>query len=160
MPTLLEMALARIGTRDDNGQTDDAQAKTTRQSSKAVEREAAADRPALDEPAGWRERLQVHQGRRRNLGYDVTTANALAAGEVLNEYHFALTATDPPDPTICAGCGESLAGPSLDLGHGARVHDRDGHRCLITYGRKWRKQAADRLARLGIEVPAGLTEIQ
>ncbi len=125
-----------------------------------VEPAKAAGWPALDDEAGWRSRLEYHGKRYRALNHDAGTANALANGNLLNEMHSAIVHKQPPDPTLCAGCGELLDGDVLNLGDGALVHGRDGHKCLISYGRKWRKQAADRLAQLGIDVPTELTEIQ
>jgi hypothetical protein len=117
-------------------------------------------RPALDDGDGWHQRLGSHRNRLAQLDYAADVASLLAHGHLLNDIHSALVAIKPPDPTVCAGCDQTLAGPALDTGDGARVHDQADHKCLVAYGRKWRKRASDQLAPLGIDVPATVVEIQ
>ena len=120
---------------------------------------AGAEIPEPDDAAEWTARLQTHRDRLVRLGYPIETATALAHGHVLNEMHRALVAADPRDPKNCAGCGKALAGPQLDTGDGARVHDEDDHRCLVAYGRRWRKRAGEQLDAVGIVVPADLIHL-
>jgi hypothetical protein len=38
---------------------------------------------------------------------------------------------------------------------GNRVHDRNGHACLIRYGERWRSAATAALIALGLQPPTG-----
>jgi hypothetical protein len=58
-------------------------------------------------------------------------------------------------PSRCAGCGGPLSGAPevLRLPHEERVHLDIDYRCVIAFGRRWRRQASEALARLGIPTP-------
>jgi hypothetical protein len=76
-------------------------------------------------------------------------AHTLAYGEAQCLWHEQYG--QRPDPHCCAGCGEPIGRSALfALPDGARVHDGAELRCLIAYGDRWRRAAADALHRLGI----------
>jgi hypothetical protein len=57
---------------------------------------------------------------------------------------------------LCAGCGKPLAGTEIiDLWpHGERAHAGGDYKCILAYGRRWRRAAAAALAPYGIPTPA------
>ena len=55
----------------------------------------------------------------------------------------------------CAGCGEPVGGlATLDLADGNRVH-LNKLDCLLSYGERWRSEAAAGLEALGLDPPPG-----
>jgi hypothetical protein len=62
----------------------------------------------------------------------------------------------PISGSLCAGCGNPLRGAAaIDLWpHGERAHADDEYRCLIAYGRRWKRAAAAALVAHGIPAPA------
>jgi hypothetical protein len=62
----------------------------------------------------------------------------------------------PTPGDLCAGCGKPLNGAeAIDLWpHGERAHAGEGYRCIIAYGRRWKRAAAAALAPYCIPTPA------
>lgn len=103
----------------------------------------------------WRAHYEERAAIRQHLGgYDRTTAEMLAYGELLTDWHRERGAK--PDPARCAGCGFALAGrPAHAFPDGAGVHTDRDLECWTAYGVRWRAAAAEALARLGIARPEG-----
>lgn len=103
----------------------------------------------------WRAHYEERAAIRQYLGgYDCTTAERLAYGELLTDWHREHGAK--PDPARCAGCGGALAGhPAHAFPDGAGVHTDGDLECWNAYGKRWRAAAADGLAQLGIARPEG-----
>jgi hypothetical protein len=69
---------------------------------------------------------------------------------------------------LCAGCLQPLRKRDniLLLPHGERCHAAGDHRCVVSYGVRWKREAAAALASMGIPAPAavladidGMTEL-
>jgi hypothetical protein len=59
----------------------------------------------------------------------------LAWGDLQNRWHMEHGERVPRH--LCAGCGKLIGGlPALDFIDGNRVHDADGHDCLIAFGER------------------------
>jgi hypothetical protein len=60
--------------------------------------------------------------------------------------------------TLCAGCDKPLSGAAeaLLLPHGEAAHVGGGLLCIAAYGRRWKRDAASALARMGIPTPANV----
>jgi hypothetical protein len=81
-------------------------------------------------------------------------AELLAWGEMENRWH--QLHGERIAPHLCAGCGELIGGlPSLEVGHGNRVHVNDLH-CVIRFGGRWRSAATAALRSLGLDAPTGI----
>jgi len=78
-------------------------------------------------------------------------AARLAWGEMENQWH--QLHGERIAPHYCAGCGELIGGlPSLEVGHGNRVHISDLD-CVILFGERWRAAATAALRVLGLDPP-------
>lgn len=109
------------------------------------------------EPADWREWFDSEVAARiPDMG--MAAAERRAWGIAMDLWH-RLHGVKPV-PHRCAGCGGRLDGSKVFvLPDGAPVHDGDRFlRCMGTYGRRWRTQAAAALAALGIVEPEGVTD--
>lgn len=63
---------------------------------------------------------------------------------------------------LCAGCEAPIANVPhvMVLPHGERAHSTNDRRCILLYGRRWKRQAAEALTELGITTPLAIaTEI-
>jgi hypothetical protein len=127
----------------------------------AVLRGALVDPPLLSAISGdstddWREMYEERAAiRQYNGGYRRDVAERLAWGEVIEIWCDRIALKHPPD--TCAGCGEVLAGDSLDLPGGARIHWEPSREftCLIAYGFARKRRAVEALAALGLVPPSG-----
>jgi hypothetical protein len=83
--------------------------------------------------------------------YPVGEAARLAWGEIENRWHMRYGERVPD--WQCAGCRESIGGlAALTLADGNRVHlDKLG--CLLSFGERWRRDAAAALGVLGLAPP-------
>ena len=78
-------------------------------------------------------------------------AQELAWGELLSEWHKRYGRRWPT--WQCAGCSEPIGGlAALDLADGNRVH-LDKLDCLLSFGERWRSEAAAGLQALGLDPP-------
>ena len=107
---------------------------------------------ALAETTGWPAR------HREALAYwgalnPAAEAARLAWGEMQWRWHRLYGERAPK--WQCAGCGEPIGGlAALDLADGNRVH-LDTLDCLLSFGERWRSEAAVGLRTLGLHPPAG-----
>jgi hypothetical protein len=100
----------------------------------------------------YRERAAIRQ---YDYGYPREDAELLAWRELECRWH--LAHSQPAAAGVCAGCGQPMGDQSVILMiDGNRVHDRDGHACLIRYGERWRSTAAKALIALGLRPPGAL----
>ena len=118
----------------------------------------AALAPVERKSRRWRDRYAARishwflHGRRR-----WQDAEALAYGELLNEWHLLHCQRRPQ--SRCAGCDGAIAdGVSLCLADGNRVHF-EAIGCLLQYGKHWRCTAVAALRTLGLEPPPGFEPI-
>ena len=112
--------------------------------------EAAEHRP---DPAWWRRHHLV-----RTINWELSgarpegRARGIAWGELQDHWHRLYGARAPE--WQCAGCGEPIGGlPAVDLADGNRVH-LDKLDCLLSFGERWRSEAATGLLALGLNPPA------
>jgi hypothetical protein len=107
----------------------------------------AVPTPAADWRARHREAL-THW----SASHAADEAAELAWGEMQDRWHRLHGARVPE--WQCAGCGEPIGGlAALDLADGNRVHI-DKLDCLLSFGERWRGEAAAGLRALGLEPPA------
>jgi hypothetical protein len=84
-------------------------------------------------------------------------AEALAYGELLNEWHMLHGARSAQ--WQCAGCDKPIAGrPALILMDGDVVHF-EALDCLLSYGDRWRRAAVAGLHTVGLNPPTGFDPI-
>lgn len=106
--------------------------------------------PVNDDPQEWLDAFEERAAIREFDGlYPRAEAEALAFGEVVNQWHFqhAVITQDR-----CAGCGHPAEGDDvIRLADGADVHLG----CVRAYGLKWRRAASDALVAMGLTIPAG-----
>ena len=93
------------------------------------------------------------------MGVPLMEAVRLAFGDLVNEWHRRHGVRTDQDR--CAGCGEGLpvdVGMIVDQG-GVRVHFDAvrGFDCLVSYGQRWRSNAAAALGAMGVQSPSGFT---
>jgi hypothetical protein len=107
-----------------------------------------------DDPAWWRRHYIV-----RTVDWALSgdrpgkPAQGLAWGELLNEWHNRHGTRVPQ--WQCAGCEQAIGGvATLTLADGSRVH-LDTFDCLLSFGERWRSEAADGLRALGLDPPPG-----
>jgi hypothetical protein len=105
------------------------------------------------DPAWWR---QHHLVRTINWALSgarpESQARAIAWGELLNEWHRRHGTRVPR--WQCAGCGQPIGGlAALALADENRVH-LDKLDCLLSFGERWRSEAAAGLRALGVDPPA------
>jgi hypothetical protein len=105
------------------------------------------------EPAWWRRHCLV-----RAINWELSgarpesRARGLAWGELMNEWHRCYGTRVPQ--WQCAGCGEPIGGlAALNLADGNRVH-LDKLDCLLSFGERWRGEAAAGLRAHGLDPPA------
>jgi hypothetical protein len=80
-------------------------------------------------------------------------ARALAWAELLNEWHY--RHGQRWLQSQCAGCGAPIGGlESLELGDGNRIH-LNHLDCLLSFGKRWRSEAAAGLRGFGLDPPLG-----
>ena len=97
----------------------------------------------------YRERAVIRQ---RDRGYPFSKAELLAWRELECRWHMAHC--EPAAAGVCAGCQQPIGGEGIILLiDGNRVHDRNGHGCLIQYGGRWRNAAAAALIAIGLQPP-------
>ena len=122
--------------------------------------EANVDLPGIDaksqadwSPAEWRLFFERRALFRECGGYrSRREAKQLAWLDMIADWHLAcgrrITAS------LCAGCGEPIAGGTwLELADGNQVH-LDTLTCLLEHGRRWRAAAEEALIKMGLEPPA------
>jgi hypothetical protein len=107
------------------------------------------------DPAFWRDLFEERAAIRQfDGGYSRAAAESLAWGELQNRWHLAHGKRVPSE--LCAGCRRSIGeAPALDLIDRCRVHDADGHACLIRWGELWRTAASRFLIAMGLRPPTG-----
>jgi hypothetical protein len=107
---------------------------------------------ALDEALDWRARHRealAYWGALHGAG----EAARLAWGELQIRWH-RLHGVRAPE-WQCCGCGEPIGAlAALDLADGNRVH-LDDLDCLLSFGKRWRREATAGLQALGLDPPAG-----
>lgn len=103
-----------------------------------------------DDPQDWREAFAERAAIRKFDGlYPRAVAEALAFGELVNQWHFQNAVVQPGQ---CAGCGHPAEGDDvIRLADGADVHLG----CVRAYGLKWRRTASEALVEMGLTIPAG-----
>jgi hypothetical protein len=111
------------------------------------------NRAKASDPEFWRDLFAERTAIRQfDGGYSRAEAERLAWGELQNRWHIAHAERVPRH--LCAACRRPIVGPALDLIDGNRVHDADGHECLIRYGERWRGAATRALVAMGLRPPA------
>jgi hypothetical protein len=90
-------------------------------------------------------------------GQDRVRAEAMAWNEVAAIWyrqHGTRTRAD-----VCAGCGKTLGDEAdvLLLPHGERAGAGGAHACILSYGRRWKREAAQALVEFGIATPSEIT---
>jgi hypothetical protein len=110
--------------------------------------------PCGSDPTWWRDHYKERsrhwepRGRR-----SLREAERIAWGELQWRWHKDHGERVPPG--ICGGCRKPIAmTKTIPLIDGTRIHDVEGHECLISYGRRWRNAATAGLRALGLDPPA------
>jgi hypothetical protein len=109
-----------------------------------------------DDPAWWR-RHYIKRTTDWQLSGDRSEAQAreVAWGELLNKWHNRYGQRWPE--WQCAGCDAPIGGlESLKLGDENRIH-LDRLDCLLSFGERWRSEAATGLQVIGLDPPPGST---
>jgi hypothetical protein len=109
---------------------------------------------AIPTPAAdWRARNREARAHWGTL-HPAEEAAGLAWGELLIEWHKRHGQRWPV--WQCAGCGAPIGGrPALDLADGNRVH-LDRLDCVLSFGERWRREAAAGLHALRLDPPKGV----
>ena len=108
---------------------------------------------ALAEATGWPARYREALANYWGALNPAAEAARLAWGEMQWRWHRLYGERAPK--WQCAGCGEPIGGlAALDLADGNRVH-LDTLDCLLSFGERWRSEAAVGLRTLGLHPPAG-----
>jgi hypothetical protein len=112
--------------------------------------------PCGPDPAWWRDHYKERSrhfelGRRRSP----REAERIAWGDLQWRWHKDYGERVPPG--ICGGCRKPIAmAETILLIDGTRLHDVEGHECLISYGRRWRNAATAGLHAFGFDPPAAV----
>jgi hypothetical protein len=94
------------------------------------------------------EALRSHYGR---------MARRLAQNQAIDAWHRQFGCAEH---SRCAGCGVEIDEPTrLELMHGALVHVSADYECLISYGNRWRSEAALALRAIGVPLSLELCAI-
>lgn len=104
-----------------------------------------------DDPADWKDAFEERAAIREFDGlYPQAEAEALAFGELVNQWHFQNVVIVEGE---CAGCRRRIipGDDSLRLVDGSDVH----FGCVRAYGLRWRKNASEALAAAGLTIPEG-----
>jgi hypothetical protein len=113
---------------------------------------------AASGPEVWHDLYQERAAiREYDGGYTRSEAELLAWRELECRWHMAHC--QPAAAGVCAGCHQPLGNEDVILLLDRnRVHNRDGHACLIRYGERWRDAAAKALIALGLWPPTGAVD--
>lgn len=107
--------------------------------------------PVNNDPQDWLEAFEERAAIREFEGlYPRAEAEALAFGEMVNQWHFQNAVIVEGE---CAGCGHPADADAIRLADGADVHIG----CVRAYGLKWRRSASEALEKMGLTIPAGWT---
>jgi hypothetical protein len=104
----------------------------------------------------WRNMYEERAAiREYNGGYLRSEAELLGWRELQCRWHMAHC--QPAAAGVCAGCDQPIGNENvIVMLDGNRVHDRNGHACLIRYGQRWRDAATKALIALGLRPPGAL----
>jgi hypothetical protein len=101
----------------------------------------------------WRRLYSSRASWWRSAGYSGAQAQRLAWSAVATDWYRSHGKRVPDG--LCAGCGEPLSGAGVSLlPYGERAHADDEHKCIIAYGRRWKRAAAAALASHSISLPS------
>ena len=107
--------------------------------------------PDLSNPENIQTWLDERATMRVDYGASRVNAEKAAFDELLWIWHAANPVAHTPSQ--CEACGTKFEPPVMVLPDGARVCDRPGHGCLITYGNGQRMEAVEALGGMGIAPP-------